>query len=88
MSPEFEKKANKLVSILANATPAIGTRKKAVETAEIAGKDGEKSKSDHPENLVSVSCIRYPITFRKKSMPMLVLFDSRSEINAIHPIFA
>ena len=44
-----------------------------------------RGKDENP-NLIQVPCIRYPITFRKKSVS--ALFDSGSEINAIHPTFA
>ena len=37
-------------------------------------------------NLVQVLCIRYPINFGKKSV--LALFNSGSEVNAVHPAFA
>ena len=66
------------------------TKKKAVDTAKTirADKNGKKSKSEYLENLIQFLCIWYPITFRKKFMLMLVLFDTNSEINAIHSIFA
>ena len=69
--------------------PVIETRGEAVETTETAekGKDGKKSKGEYP-NLTRVPCIRYPITFRKKSVPVSALLDSGSEVNAIHPTFA
>ena len=79
------------MSVLATLTPVIGTRDeafeatKAVETAEV-GEDGNESKSEYP-NLEQISCIWYPITFRKKSVSMLALLDSGSEVNAIHSIF-
>ena len=63
------------------------TRKKVVETAG-AGKDGEKSEdSEYPGKLVPILCIWYSITFRRKSVPMLLLFESSNEVNAIHPTF-
>lgn len=66
----------------------IATRKKAVEAAG-AGEDSEKSKGDkYLGNFAQVLYIRYPITFRKKFIPVLVLFDSGSEVNAIYPTFA
>ena len=55
----------------------------AVETAK-AGKNGEESKGENP-NLVRVPWIRYPITFRKKSVSMSALLNSSSEVNAIYP---
>ena len=54
----------------------------AIETTEV-DKDGEESKGDYL-NLGQVLCIWYSITFWKKSVSVLVLFDSGSEINAIH----
>ena len=66
------------------------TRDEAIETAETVGvsKDDKENEDEYPENLVWVLCIWYPITFWKKSMPVLVLFNSDSEVNAIHPTFA
>ena len=69
-----------------------GTRKKAVEavisvvTAEV-GKDGKESEGEYP-NIARVPYIRYPITLRKNSVSVLALFDSGSEVNAIHPTLA
>ena len=60
---------------------------KAVETAGI-GKDGEESKSEYLENIARVPCIQYPITFWKKSVPILALFDLGSKVNAIYLTFA
>ena len=37
-------------------------------------------------NLAQVPCIRYPINFGKKSLS--ALFDSGSEVNAVHLAFA
>ena len=68
-------KVKKLVTVLATSTPVTVARKKAV---------GENLGS----NLAWVPCIWYPITFWKKSGPVVVLFDSGSKINAIHPTFA
>ena len=62
--------------------PITGTRKEAVEAAE-GDKDGEESESEYP-NLAQVPCIQYPITFQKKSVSVLALLDSGSEVNAIH----
>ena len=64
------------------AAESVGTTD-AVETAKV-GKDDEESKGEYP-NLAQVLCIRYPITFRKKSVSMLALLDSGSEVNIIHP---
>ena len=60
---------------------------KAVGTAEI-GKNGKESKGKYLENLAQVLCIRYPITFWKKSVPMLMLLDLSSKVNAIYLTFA
>ena len=79
-----------------------GTRKKAVKTTKTAktsetakaveiagaGKDGKESKGEYLKNLTQISCIRYPITFQKKSMPVLARLDLGSKVNAIHPTFA
>ena len=54
---------------------------------EIARADKNDKKSESG-NFVQVLCIRYPITFRKKLMPMSMLFDLGSKVNAIHPTFA
>ena len=61
-----------------------------MEAVEIAGagKDGKKNESKYLKNLVWVPCIQYPITFWKKSVPMLVLLDLGSKVNAIYPTFA
>ena len=88
MSP----KVKKLVSVLATSTPVTGTRAEIVETAKTFGtakvnEDGNKSEGECP-NLAQVPCIRYPITFRKKSVSMSALLDSGSEVNAIHPTLA
>ena len=68
-----------------------GTRAETVETAESdrtteVGEDGNESEGECP-NLTKVPCIRYYITFWKKFVPVSVLFDSGSEVNAIHPTF-
>ena len=78
--------------------PVTGTRAETVKTVETvetaeavgtvkAGQDSNESKGECP-NLARIPCIWYPITVRKKSMPMLALFDSCSEVNTIRPIFA
>ena len=93
MSPE----AKKLVSVLATSTSVTETKEETIETAETVetakadeivgtGKDGRKSKGEYPENLAQIPCIRYPINFRKQSVS--ALFNSGSEVNAIHPAFA
>ena len=89
--------AKKLLSVLATSTPITETRDQTVETDEIVetakdvetvgtSKDGKKSESGYPENLVQVLCIRYPINFGKKSVS--ALFDLGSEVNAVYPAFA
>ena len=88
MSPE----GKKLVSVSATSTPVTGTRAETIETAEAVGtaevgENGDESEGECP-NLARVPCIRYPITFRKKSVPVSALLDSGSEVNAIHPTFA
>ena len=94
MSPEVKK----LVSVLAISMPVTGTRvetveaAKAVETAEAAetaevGKNGDESEGEYL-NLARVPCIRYFIIFQKKSVPVLALLDSGSDVNGIHPTFA
>ena len=92
MSAEEETGVKKLVSVLATSTPVTGTRKEVVEAAESVGiirvgKDNKESKGEYP-NLAQVLCIQYPITFWKKSVFISVLFDSGSEVNAIHPTLA
>lgn len=64
------------------AGKAVGT----VEANEIA-KVGEESKGEY-SNRVQVLCLRYHITFWKKSMSMSRLFESGGEINAMHLTFA
>ena len=76
----------KLVSVSATSTPVTETREEEVGTAE-AGKDGEENEGEY-RNLTRVPCIRYPVTFRKKSVSMSALLDSGSEVNAIHPTLA
>ena len=76
----------KLVSVSATSTPVTGTRERAVETVRV-DKNDKKSKSEYP-NLAQIPCIRYFITFWKKSVSMSALVDSSSEVNAIHPTLA
>ena len=94
MSPE----AKKLVSVSATSTPVTETKEEADKTAEAVetaeaiestkvGKSGAESKGEYP-NLAQVPCIRYLITFRKKSVSMSALLDLGSEVNAIHPALA
>ena len=86
------------MSVLATFTLVTGTGEEAVEGAEIVGtvkgvetaevdKGDEENKSEYP-NLARVPCIQYPITFRKKSVPVSALFHSNSEVNAIYPTLA
>ena len=69
--------------------PVTETRGETVETAESAGedRDGKESKREYL-NLAQIPYIRYPITFWKKSVPVLALLDLCSNINAIHLTFA
>ena len=67
-------------------TAKIAKIAEAIETAG-TNKDGKKSKGEYLKNFVQLPCIQYPITFRKKFMLVLVLLDSSSKINAIHPTF-
>ena len=76
----------KLVSVSATSTLVTETREEVVETAEV-GKGGKEGKGEY-RNLTRVPCIRYLVTFRKKSMSMSALFDSGSKVNAIHPTLA
>ena len=68
------------------------TREKAVKTAGIietarTGKD-ESESGEYPKSFVRILYIRYLITFQKKFVPMLALFDSNSEVNIISLTFA
>ena len=78
------------MSVLATSLLVTGTREEAVEDVETAGvdKNSEKSKGKYPENLARVPCIRYLITFWKKFVCILVLFDLGNEVNVIHSTFA
>ena len=74
--------------VSATSTLVTETREEAVETAEAVestefGKDGVESKGEYP-NLTWVPYIQYLITFRKKFVSILALFDSDSGVNAIH----
>ena len=78
MSLNSEKRVIKLVLVLATFIPIIATREETVETTKTsgAGEDNKESKSGkYPENFIQIPCIRYFITFQKKSMPMLALLD-------------
>ena len=86
MSLKSEGGVKKLVSVLVTCTPVIETSVEAVEAAKV-GKDSVKSEVEYP-NLAWVPCIYYPITFWKRSVSMLALLDSGSEVNAIHLTFA
>ena len=76
--------------VLTISTLVTRTRDEAVEIIETTGadKDGKKSEVDFSENLAQVPYIRYPITFRKKSVPVLALFDLGSKVNTIYLTFA
>lgn len=49
VSPKFDKRGNKLVSVLASFMPATRTRKEIVETAEAVSINSDKNKGDHSE---------------------------------------
>ena len=72
---------------MAISTPTTRTREKIVETTKAIGKDGKESEGNHSKNLAQVLYMLYPITFWKKSMPVLALFDSGNTINTIHLTF-
>ena len=81
--------AKKLVSVSVTSTPVTETREEADKTAEAVestkvGKGGAESEGEYP-SFARVLCIRYPITFWKKSVSMSALLDSGNEVNAIHP---
>ena len=73
------------MSVLATTMLMTQTRKKVVKTAKAVGKDSEESKGEYLENFAQVLYIRYPIIFQKKSVIMLVLFNSGRKFNAIYP---
>lgn len=74
--------------ISATSTPVIANREEIVEMAKTA-EDSKKSESDeYLANLAKVIYIRYPIIFLKKFLSISALFDSGSQVNAIHPTFA
>ena len=77
MSLEEITRVKKLVTVSATFTPVIIAREEMV-------KDGKNLRS----KLIQVPYIWYSITFRKKSVPVLALFDSGSEVNTIYPTFA
>ena len=64
----------------------------AVTTAEVVETAGTSKDSGESEgeylNLAQVPCIWYPITFWRKSVPVLTLFNISSEVNAIYLISA
>lgn len=75
-------------TVEANEIAEIAKTVKVVETAR-AGKDGKKIEDGkYLKSLVQIPCMQYPITFRKKSVLILVLLDSGNKVNAIHPTFA
>ena len=91
MSSEPEKEAKKLVSVSANSILVTVTKNEAVKTVETigAGENGEDDKGGkYLRNLARVPYNWYSITFWRKSVPVLALFNSSSEVNAIHPTFA
>ena len=69
-------KAKKLVLVLVTFTPVTETRGEAVKIAETAkeGRNSEESEGEYP-NLARVLYIQCPITFHKKSVLILALFD-------------
>ena len=80
------------MSVSTTSTLVTGTRKETVETVEAVeivevNKDGKESKGEYL-NLAQVPCIRYLITFQKKSVSISALLDLGSEVNAIHPTLA
>ena len=97
MSSKSEKRVKKLVLVLITYTSVIATRKEVVEITKTAEtvettrteENGEENKGGrYPENLIQVLCIQYPITFRKKFVPLLTLFDTSSEVKVNHLTFA
>ena len=82
------------MSVMAIFTLGTVIKEEAVEIAEVVEttgveEDGKKNKGNkYSGNYVKVPYIWYLIIFRKKSVLVLALFDSNSEINAIHPTFA
>ena len=86
-TPVTDTQEETVETVKAVETAEVVETAKAVETAG-TDKDGKESEGKYLENIILVPCIRYPITFRKKSVPVSVLFDSDSGINAINPTFA
>ena len=83
-----ETRCKKLVLVFAISTQVTKAGKKTeLVDAAGTGKDGKNSNGEYPENLAQVPCIRYPITFWKKSLPVLALFNSDNKVNAIHLTF-
>lgn len=75
--------------VLPTSTPVIVARKKAlgnVKNGENSknGKNGDKNENSGT-NLIQVPYIQYLITFQKQLVT--VLFNSKSKVNNIHPIF-
>ena len=83
--PESKNRTKKLVSVSTISPSVTETKEEAVETAEGVGKNSEESKDEYPKNLVQVLYIQYPITFWKKFVPVLPLFNLGSKVNVIHP---
>lgn len=94
LSNVLKTRCKKQVLVSATYTLVTKTRKKAIETAGIAktvgiSKNNKESKGGrYPGNLAQIPYIQYFITFWKRSVPMMALFDCGSEINAIYPTFA
>ena len=70
--------------------PITRARKEVFGNAKIV-KTSENSKNKDKNktlgiNIIQVLCIQYPIIFQKKSI--FALFNPKSEINTIYPIFA
>ena len=83
---ESKNGVKKLVSISVTSMRVIEIKEEAVKAVKV-GKDGAEGKSEYP-NLAQVLCIRYPITFQKKSLSMLALFNLGSEITIVYPTLA
>lgn len=93
----LEKWCKKLVSVLPISTLVTRTKEEVIETAETAeaveatgaSKNSKKIEGgEHLGNFAWVSYIWYPIIFRKKTILILMFFDSGIEVNTIHPTFA
>ena len=85
--PKIRIKSQKTSVSLATSMAVIGTKREVVQTVKAIGKNGKESKGKYPKNLAQVPCIWYPITFWKKSVSVLALFDSGSAVNSIYSPF-